>query len=98
MKFGDKPRKEWSSARDITLKFNPINNKLNRLMVLSNVWQKLTGIKSKYWVLDTASKDTIYVKVKVSAAKHELAGQSVVLIKELNKYFDKPWIKRIEII
>ena len=67
-------------------------------MVLNSVWLKTAGAKSNFWVLDTATKDSILIKVKSAAAKHDLAGRSAEIIKELNKYFDKPWIKTIEII
>ena len=98
MRLGQKPRKIWNSAADLAHNFNPINKRLNRIMVLSSVWQNSVGAKSKFWVLDTATADSILIKVKSSAAKHDLAGRSTELIKELNKYLDKPWIKEIKII
>ena len=98
MRLGAKPRKIWNSAADLSRGFNPLNLKLNRLMVLNSVWQKIAGEKSKFWVLDTATNDAIFIKVKNAAAKHDLAGRSAEFVKELNKYFDKPWIKKIEII
>ncbi|MDR0291455.1 MAG: DciA family protein [Elusimicrobium sp.] len=96
--LGAKPRKIWNSAADLARGFNPLNLKLNRLMVLNSVWSKISGAKGKYWVLDAATNDSIYIKTKSAAAKHDLAGRSAEIIKELNKYFDKPWIKKIEII
>ena len=98
MKFGAKPRKIWTSAEDLSRSFNPVNKRLNRLMVLNTVWQNAAGAKNKFWVLDAATDDTISVRVTSSAAKHDLAARSSQIIKDLNKYFDKPWIKKIEII
>jgi len=88
----------WHKSSEIKAAFNPLNLRLNRLMVLGSVWQKLVGKRAKFWTLDAVSKDTIYVKVNVAAARLELAGVTQSLIKELNKHFDKPWIKKIEII
>jgi len=98
MKLGAKPRKIWNSAADLSRGFNPLNKRLNKLMVLNSVWLKITGDKSKFWVLYAADNDGISVKVKSAAAKHDLAARGAEIIKELNKYFDKPWIKKIEII
>jgi len=98
LKFGAKPRKIWNSAEDLARGFNPLNHKLNRLMVLNSVWQKTAGAKSKFWILDAATNDAIYIKPSSSAAKHDLAARSGEIVKELNKHFDKPWIKRIEIL
>ncbi|WP_424245563.1 hypothetical protein Dip510_000498 [Elusimicrobium posterum] len=98
MKFGAKPREIWKKASDLQKPFNPLTKKLNRLMILANIWDRLVGKKAKFWVLDSADKDTIYVKVKVAAAKHDLAANSSNLVRELNKHFDKPWIKEIKLI
>ena len=98
MRLGQKPRKIWNSAADLTRGFNPLNNRLNKLGVLNSVWKNIAGDRSKFWVLDAADSDTIFVKVKSPAAKHALAGCCGDLVKELNKYFDKAWIKKIEII
>ncbi|ACC97572.1 hypothetical protein Emin_0004 [Elusimicrobium minutum Pei191] len=98
MKLGAKPRKIWNSSGDLNNNFNPLAFKLNRLMVLGMVWEKLAGKRAKFWILDAASKDAVFIKVKNSSAKLELAGHKENLIKELNKHFDKPWIKKIEIV
>jgi len=98
MKFGAKPKKIWNSAEDLARGFNPINKRLNRLMVLNSVWQKTAGVKSKFWILDSATDDAIFIKPSSAAAKHDLAARSNEIIKELNKYFDRPWIKTLEII
>ncbi|MGB2578376.1 hypothetical protein AAIR98_000295 [Elusimicrobium simillimum] len=98
MRLGAKPRKIWNTSKDLNNTFNPLTSKLNRLMVLGTVWQKVAGVRAKFWVIDAVSKDTVYVKVTKAAAKHELAGQSQNIIKELNKYFDKAWIKKIDIV
>ena len=98
MKLGAKPRKIWNSAADLAQNFNPLNKRLNRLMVLNSVWFKTTGAKSRFWVLDAADDDAIFVKVNSAAARHDLAARGAEIIRELNKYFDKPWIKRIEIL
>lgn len=98
MKFGQLPKKQWQSSHELTNQFNPLSKTLNRLMVLGYVWEKLIGNKSRFWVLQAVKKDTLYVQVKASVAKNELTGKKRELIRELNKHFESPWIKHIEII
>ena len=98
MKFGQPPKKQWYSSKDLSSQFNPMSKTLNRLMILDYVWGKLVGSKSRFWVLHAVKKDILYVQVKASVAKNELTGKRRELIRELNKHFESPWIKHIEII
>lgn len=98
MKFGMPPKKDWRSSQELAGKFNPLSKTLNRLMVLDYVWGQLVGPKGRFWVLHAVKEDTLYVKVKAAVAKNELTGRRRQLISELNKHFETPWIKHIEII
>ncbi len=91
-------KKEWRSSQELANSFHPLSKTLNRLMVLDYVWDKVVGKKAAFWNLQSVRKDTLYVQVKVSVAKNELITKRAQMIKELNKYFEKPWIKQIEII
>lgn len=97
MKFGAKPRDTWYASAHLKGRFNKLTNRLNRLLILDHVWTELVGNKAKFWVLHAVQHDTLYVKVKVAVAKNELVARQQQLISELNKHFDTPWIKRIEI-
>lgn len=98
MKFGAKPREIWKSSQELNGKYNRLHSRLNRLMVLDHVWKKIVGNKEKFWNLSAAKGNTLYVEVKVAVARNELIAYRETLIKELNKYFDKPWIEKIEIV
>lgn len=98
MKFGQPPKKQWYSSQELSSQFNSMSKTLNKLMILDYVWEKLVGNKSRFWVLQAVKKDTLYVQVKASVAKNELTGKRREIIRELNKHFEKPWIKHIEII
>lgn len=91
-------KRRWKSSQELTTPRSTLGRTLNRLMVLEYVWNQLVGPKGKFWVLHAVKKDTLYVQVKVSVAKNELTGKRRFLISELNKHFDTPWIKHIEII
>lgn len=97
MKFGQSPKKQWYSSAELDKKYNVLNRRLNRLMILDHVWTQLVGSKAKFWVLKAVQGGTLYVQVKVSVAKNELIARQMQLVSELNKYFDEPWIKKIEI-
>ena len=98
MKFGAKPRKIWNQPSELSGKYNRISSKLNRLMVLDHVWAQLVADKEKFWKLVAVKGSILYVSVRLSVARNELIGRRDGLIKELNKYFDKPWIEKIEIV
>ena len=98
MKFGEKPKKIWHSSADLQKGFNRLYTRLNRLMILNTVWKQLVGSREKFWNLKAVQKNTLLVQVKVSVARTELIAKREQLIKELNKHFNTPWIKKIEII
>ena len=98
MKLGQPPKKQWSSSQELKTSYNRLSKTFNRLMILDYVWNKQVGEKAKFWVLKAVQKDTLFVQVKASVAKHELNAQQRQLIRELNKHFDTAWIKKIKII
>lgn len=98
MKFGQPAKKQWRSSQELSGAKNALSRNLNRLMVLDYIWSQLVGPKGRFWVLHAVQKDTLYVQVRVSVAKNELTGRRRQLISELNKHFETPWIKHIEII
>ncbi len=98
MKFGAKPKEIWKKTSELNGKYNKLNSKLNKLMILDHVWIRLVADKEKFWKLTAVKDNTLYVSVRLSVARNELIGRQDGLIKELNKYFDKPWIEKIEIV
>ncbi len=98
MKFGARPREIWSSSAQLNNKYNRLNARLSRLMILDHVWSQLVGDKEKFWKLIGVKGACLYVSVKLSVARNELIGRRETLIRELNKHFDKPWIQKIEIV
>ena len=98
MKLGQEPPKIWHEMKDLTGKFNTLNSQVKRLLLLEKVWDNVVGSKGKFWKLDSVQKNTLFVKVKVVAARQELLLNREMLIKELNKHFQRAWIKEISII
>jgi len=98
MKLGQKPPEIWHNSSELQGSFNRLNNQVNKLILLEKVWTKVLGSKAKFWQLDSVQKNTIFVKVKVVSARQELLLSKANIIKELNKYFQRAWIKEISII
>ena len=85
----------WHNSSELTNKFCHLNLKLNNLILLDNLWPIVLKNRAKFWELDSVKGGTIFVKVKSSPARHELLLKEKEIIKELNKNFNKPWIKKI---
>jgi len=87
----------WTRAGDICTSWNvPGVTGLERLAVLDAVWKKEMGRLGEHCVMLGVDKGVILVKPSSSAAASELALRSSVLVKGLNKYFKRPWIKAIK--
>ena len=97
MKFGQKPKKIWHSSEELQNRFSRLQSRLNRLMILDHVWTQLVGSRGKFWVLKAVQNDTLHVQVRLAVARTELNAKKEQLIRELNKHFSTPWIKKIEI-
>ena len=98
MKFGQKPPEIWHNTQELTGSFNRLSSQVNRLLLLEKIWDRVVGSKAKFWQLDAVQKNVILVKVKVVPARQELLLNKEMIIKELNKHFQRAWIKDISII
>ncbi|MBQ4493334.1 MAG: DUF721 domain-containing protein [Elusimicrobiaceae bacterium] len=97
MKLGQKPPEVWHEPSELKNSFNRFSSQINRLVLLENIWNKTLGSKAKFWQLYAVQKNTIFVKVKVVSARQELLLNKETIIKELNKHFQRAWIKEISI-
>lgn len=98
MKFGQKPGKIWHESKELKNSFSRMTSQIDKLILLESVWAGVTAGKAKFWELYAVKGSTVFVKVNVMAARHELLLKEQQLITELNKRFQKPWIKKISII
>lgn len=67
----------------------------DRILVLNEVWEREAGHLSRHWTLNGVRRGILYVKVRTPAAGQELQMRGRELVRSLNKYFKKPWIKEI---
>ncbi len=100
MKLGQKPSKIWHETKELKSGFSKLTSQIDRLILLESFWSSVAAGKAKFWVLYgvNVKTGTIFVKVNVMAARHELILKEAQLITELNKNFDKPWINKISIV
>lgn len=92
--FLQRKRSNWTKAADICASRRfPGAALLDRLAVLDAVWKKEIGRLGDHCELLGVDKGVLVVRPASAAAANELALRGPVLVKGLNKYFKKPWIK-----
>lgn len=97
-RFKNSIANSWTNIAQLSSPQKPIARKLSRLVVLESVWNKEIGDMAVFWRLCAVKGGTIYVRIETSAARQELDFRESVLVKSLNKYFTRKWIKRIRAI
>ncbi|OGS07634.1 MAG: hypothetical protein A2270_06765 [Elusimicrobia bacterium RIFOXYA12_FULL_51_18] len=67
-----------------------------RLVILDAVWKKEIGRIAEHCELLGVNKGYIVVKTESSVVYNEIFMNSRQILKSLNKYFAKPWLKGIK--
>jgi hypothetical protein len=85
-----------SSAGDV-LKIWQRRQKMDvdRMVILHQVWEREAGGLAGHWTLRGVKGGILYVKTRSSAAAQELQLRGPSLVRGINKYFRRPWIKSI---
>lgn len=68
----------------------------DKLAILSAVWEKELGTLARHLELAGVKHGTVYVRPSSSAAAQELRMRASSLLRTLNKYFSRGWIKAIK--
>lgn len=94
----DVPKKpKWSSAADLVRSFQfKTGVQDEKLSLLNAVWEKELGHFAKHWSLSGVKKGVLYVKPRSAAAAQELQMRGGEIVRSLNKYFTRPWIKAVK--
>lgn len=92
-----KKNSNWKRLSDTNPKrvFRGLN--FDSLFILDSVWNKELGNLSGHCSLAAVKNDCVVVKTDSSVVSNELMIRSPAIVRNLNKYFRKPWIKRIRI-
>lgn len=67
----------------------------DRLAILDAVWNKELGRLKEHCRLLGVDKGCLVVKTDSSVVSNELAMRNKQLLRNLNRYFTRPWIKSI---
>ncbi|OGR67593.1 MAG: hypothetical protein A2081_00595 [Elusimicrobia bacterium GWC2_61_19] len=95
--FLERRKANWTRANEVCSSWKFLGGVgPDRLAVLDAVWEKEMGRLAKHCVMLGVERGLILVKPTSAAAASELALRSTVLVKGLNKYFKRPWIKAIK--
>jgi hypothetical protein len=95
--FLERKRSNWTKADAVCTSWKFLGaGALDRLAILDAVWKKEMGRLAEHCTLLGVDKGVILVKPRSAAAANELALRSSVLVKSLNKYYKRPWIKAIK--
>jgi hypothetical protein len=95
--YDPKKRPKWSTGGDLIRNLGfKTGLQTEKLGVLNAVWEKELGHFSKYWSLAGVKKGVLYVKPKSAAAAQELQMRSGEIVRSLNKYFSRAWIKAVK--
>ena len=91
-------RKIWASAAELIPAFKKSAGlQPHKMSILHAAWDREVGSWERHWSLKGMRRGVLYVKPSSSAAVQELSLREADILRALNKYFDKPWIKRIRI-
>jgi len=64
-----------------------------RMLILNQVWEKEVGGFLRQWTLIGVRRGMLCIKPRSPAAAQELQMRGALLVKSLNKYFKRSWIK-----
>ena len=92
-------KNRWTAAADLSKSFGykaGIGQGPTRLALLTTAWDKEVGHFRAHWQLEGVRKGILYVRARSPAGAQELALRSAEILKALNKYFQRPWLKGIK--
>jgi hypothetical protein len=86
----------WSSANTVLGSWKMRTGlEMERMLILNEAWEREVGNFSQQWVLDGVRRGVVYVRVKTPAAAQELQMRGRQIVRGLNKYFKRSWIRAI---
>lgn len=91
-------KQRWSTAGDLVRSFNfRAGVQPDKISILNAVWEKELGHFSRHWSLLGVRRGTLFIRPRSAAAAQELQMRSAEILRDLNKYFSRAWIKAIKV-
>lgn len=95
--FLAKRSSDWTNIGSVKSSWKSLGGMVpERLVILDAAWKKEIGRLGDHCELTGVNKDYLVVKTSSSAAYSEITMRSKQILRSLNKYFTKPWIKGIK--
>ncbi|MFH1725183.1 MAG: DUF721 domain-containing protein [Elusimicrobiota bacterium] len=86
----------WTKASDVLRGWKFQHGvETDRMLILNQVWEREVGHLSRHWALAAVRRGILYVRVSTPAAAQELQLRGGQVVRSLNKYFKRSWIKGI---
>lgn len=90
-------KRRWSTTADLLGSFKyRAGLQSDKISILNAVWDKELGSFAGHWTLVGVKKGMLYVKPRSAAAAQELQMRAGSLVRGLNKYFNRGWIKGVK--
>ena len=88
--------KRWATGQELVRAFKSRTGiQSDKISILNAVWERELGHFSRHWTLVGVKRGVLYIKPRSSAAAQELQIRSGDIVKSLNKYFSRDWIRAI---
>ena len=92
-----KKRPRWATAQDLVASFKyRAGIQTDKVAILNAVWEKELGHFARHWSLTGLKNGVLYVKPRSAAAAQELSLRAGEIVRSLNKYFSRAWIKSVK--
>ena len=89
--------KKWATGEDLVKSFKFRSGiQSDKISILNAVWEKELGHFSKHWELAGVKKGVLYIKPRSAAAAQELQMRGTEIVRGLNKYFSRAWIRAVK--
>lgn len=90
-------RKKWSTGADLVRSFQFRNSaEPGKIDLLNAVWERELGHFAKHWTLVGVRHGTLHVRPRSAAAAQELQLRAGEIVRALNKYFNRQWIRAVK--
>jgi len=89
-------KENWAKAGDVCAGRRVLGGAMERLAILDAVWKKEFGALARHCDLLGVDGALLVVKPNSAAAASEITLRGPQIVKSLNKYFQRPWIKAVK--
>lgn len=95
--FLERKKENWTHIGYVKTSWKTLGGVIpDRLAILDAVWKKETGKLGEHCKLMGVDNGFVVVKTDTSVVYNELSLRSRQILRNINKYYAKPWLKGIK--